>query len=188
MGEDGMQHLAGGGRVIGPGTAVSDSVPVAASNGEYVLNAAAVQALGPQVLDAINAIARKGGDAYAMQRAFRDQHPVLDAALNFVPIVGTAASIDDISHDLSNGDYKGAALDAVGLIPGGKLLKGAGKAVDAIDSAARRAMVSRGTGHLVDNASAAVTGAASAVGAAGTSAYAIGIADKQRAADKKRED
>jgi hypothetical protein len=41
----------GGGQISGPGTATSDSVPVMASTGEYMLPAEVTQALGKQNLD-----------------------------------------------------------------------------------------------------------------------------------------
>ncbi|MFI3331831.1 MAG: hypothetical protein SNI51_02165 [Rikenellaceae bacterium] len=43
-----------GGYVSGEGTSTSDSIPANLSNGEYVVNAAAVSALGVDTLDAIN--------------------------------------------------------------------------------------------------------------------------------------
>lgn len=46
--------LANGGYVSGPGTATSDSIPAMLSNGEYVINASAVQALGVGTMDMIN--------------------------------------------------------------------------------------------------------------------------------------
>ena len=46
--------LATGGYVTGPGTATSDSIPAMLSNGEYVINARAVQALGVGTMDMIN--------------------------------------------------------------------------------------------------------------------------------------
>lgn len=51
--------FARGGKVKGPGTGTSDDVPIMASNGEYVIKAKAVQALGVKTLDALNAIADK---------------------------------------------------------------------------------------------------------------------------------
>ena len=45
---------AAGGLITGPGTATSDSIPAMLSNGEYVINAAAVQKLGTPYLDALN--------------------------------------------------------------------------------------------------------------------------------------
>lgn len=48
-------HLAGGGMIHGPGGPQSDQVPIMASNGEGILNAAAVHALGgPDAVHAIN--------------------------------------------------------------------------------------------------------------------------------------
>jgi TP901 family phage tail tape measure protein len=45
---------ATGGMVSGPGTATSDSIPAALSNGEYVINAKAVRRIGKDTLDAWN--------------------------------------------------------------------------------------------------------------------------------------
>ncbi len=45
---------AGGGMVRGPGTGTSDSIMAMLSNGEYVLRAAAVRALGTNFLDGLN--------------------------------------------------------------------------------------------------------------------------------------
>jgi len=47
-------HRAGGGRIYGPGTAKSDSVPLLASNGEYVQSVAAVEKYGVKFMDALN--------------------------------------------------------------------------------------------------------------------------------------
>jgi len=43
-----------GGPVFGAGTATSDSIPAMLSNGEYVINAASVQAYGKEVFDSFN--------------------------------------------------------------------------------------------------------------------------------------
>jgi TP901 family phage tail tape measure protein len=45
---------AAGGYISGPGTATSDSIPALLSNGEFVINAAAVKAYGPELMDKIN--------------------------------------------------------------------------------------------------------------------------------------
>lgn len=45
---------ASGGFIAGPGTGTSDSIPAMLSNGEYVLNAAAVDRIGVENLDRIN--------------------------------------------------------------------------------------------------------------------------------------
>jgi cell wall-associated NlpC family hydrolase len=57
-------HLAGGGPVIGPGSATSDSVPVMASHGEFMINAAAAKAIGTENLHALNSVASSGGRSY----------------------------------------------------------------------------------------------------------------------------
>jgi TP901 family phage tail tape measure protein len=46
---------ASGGYISGPGSSTSDSIPAMLSNGEYVINASAVKAYGPQLMDRINA-------------------------------------------------------------------------------------------------------------------------------------
>lgn len=46
---------AGGGKISGPGTATSDSIPAYLSNGEYVVQASAVDKYGPGFFDALNA-------------------------------------------------------------------------------------------------------------------------------------
>lgn len=48
------QKFAAGGYISGPGTGTSDSIPAYLSNGEYVINAAAVRKLGRRHLDMLN--------------------------------------------------------------------------------------------------------------------------------------
>lgn len=51
----GYAHLfAEGGRVVGPGTSTSDSIPAMLSNGEYVIQASAAKAIGYNTLDELN--------------------------------------------------------------------------------------------------------------------------------------
>lgn len=50
----GAAGLAGGGLVTGPGTATSDSIPARLSDGEFVVRAAAVRAVGLDTLASIN--------------------------------------------------------------------------------------------------------------------------------------
>jgi len=51
---------AAGGMIYGPGTGTSDSIPAMLSNGEYVINAASVRAIGTPLLDRINGMANGG--------------------------------------------------------------------------------------------------------------------------------
>jgi hypothetical protein len=46
--------MAGGGLVQGPGTSTSDSIPAMLSNGEFIMNAAAVRKFGAGFMNAIN--------------------------------------------------------------------------------------------------------------------------------------
>ena len=50
----GWTGFATGGHIVGPGTGTSDSIPAMLSNGEYVVKANAVKALGVDTLDKIN--------------------------------------------------------------------------------------------------------------------------------------
>ncbi len=51
---------AAGGMITGPGSGTSDSIPAMLSNGEYVINAAAVKNIGVPMLDRINGMAQGG--------------------------------------------------------------------------------------------------------------------------------
>jgi len=53
-----IQAFSDGGAVFGAGTATSDSVPAMLSNGEYVIKASSVNALGTGFLDKLNTTAR----------------------------------------------------------------------------------------------------------------------------------
>lgn len=55
-------HLANGGIVSGAGTSTSDSVPLLASNGEFVVSSAAAQSVSYQTLNYINQTGRLPGD------------------------------------------------------------------------------------------------------------------------------
>lgn len=62
---------AQGGPIQGPGTATSDEIPIMASNGEYMIRAAAVEEIGTEVLDAIN----KLGDDNEVEDDPEDKQP-----------------------------------------------------------------------------------------------------------------
>ena len=90
---------------------------------------------------------------YDKQRAFREANPVADFGLNFIPFAGTVAAVDDVANSMAAKKYGQAALDAVGLIPGGKLLKKGVQGMDAIDTAVRSYMVRSGNSHMANGAS-----------------------------------
>jgi hypothetical protein len=50
-----IQYMPVGGRVVGPGTGTSDSIPALVSNGEYVIKADAVRKYGVHMFDRLNA-------------------------------------------------------------------------------------------------------------------------------------
>ena len=54
LGETGPGYYATGGHITGPGSGTSDDIPAMLSNGEYVVRAGAVKALGVSTLDKIN--------------------------------------------------------------------------------------------------------------------------------------
>ncbi len=55
-----IKKYAQAGVVVGPGTGTSDSIPAMLSNGEYVIRAASVQAVGTSFLDGINKMSAGG--------------------------------------------------------------------------------------------------------------------------------
>ncbi len=59
-----VKHFGPGGGVYGPGTGTSDSIPAMLSNGEYVVRAESVQAIGVPMLDKINKLASGGMVSY----------------------------------------------------------------------------------------------------------------------------
>jgi hypothetical protein len=46
-------NASGGGKVVGPGTGTSDSIPIRVSAGEYVIPAKIVQAKGKDFFDSL---------------------------------------------------------------------------------------------------------------------------------------
>lgn len=67
----GNRIYASGGYVSGPGTGTSDSIPARLSNGEYVIKASRVRALGVGYLDSLN-----GGSRSKRPNHFADGGPV----------------------------------------------------------------------------------------------------------------
>jgi hypothetical protein len=70
----GFMGFADGGYISGPGTGTSDSIPILASNGEYVVRSSAVRNLGVGFLDMINGLSSR-----PMHAAFADGGPVTSA-------------------------------------------------------------------------------------------------------------
>ncbi len=77
-----VQGFPSGGSVSGPGSGTSDSIPARLSNGEYVINASAVQRIGVKALDALNGkgYALGGLVGYATGGAVKPAAPAAAAA------------------------------------------------------------------------------------------------------------
>lgn len=105
-----------GGRVVGPGTPTSDSVPIDASRDEYVLNAAAASAIGYANLDRWNAA--HGGTAGAIvspqisQVGGTTPHPAAAAA---------SAGIGAVELRVAPGADQAVATLIMNLVRTGKL-------------------------------------------------------------------
>ncbi|WP_224279145.1 phage tail tape measure protein [Nocardioides lacusdianchii] len=68
-GAPGATRKAGGGLLRGPGTGTSDDIPILASNGEYVVKAAAVQKYGVHMFDGYNAMRYATGGQVERKRS-----------------------------------------------------------------------------------------------------------------------
>ena len=66
------KNCAVGGPIKGKGTGTSDQVPIMASNGEFMIKAKAVKAIGLEVLEALNAIADKPDEKDSKAEAMRE--------------------------------------------------------------------------------------------------------------------
>jgi hypothetical protein len=64
-----VRFAAGGGKISGPGTGTSDDIPAMLSNGEYVIRAKAVKALGVDTLDKMNHAEKFGIGGFARRFA-----------------------------------------------------------------------------------------------------------------------
>ena len=64
-----VKHYRPGGNVRGPGTGTSDDIPAMLSNGEYVIRAKAVKALGVDILDRMNHAEKFGIGGFARRFA-----------------------------------------------------------------------------------------------------------------------
>jgi hypothetical protein len=98
-GEVSFPGLASGGHVRGPGTATSDSIPARLSDGEFVMRAAAVRAIGVGTLNAMNR-----GMAMGLQA------PAAPAAPNAFAgggLVGSGSGGGDSRHVLEIGMEEG---------------------------------------------------------------------------------
>lgn len=94
-----MGFMAEGGPVVGPGTATSDSVPIMASAGEFMVRAKAVQHYGLGTLAALNGLRLPKGSI----RGFADGGPISPGPAA-IPVRG------DFSHSMQIGLDQGVLL------------------------------------------------------------------------------
>jgi len=138
----------------------------------------------------VDAVKEKAGDAYEWTKTKREEHPVADFALNFIPVVGTVAAADDVVNDVKKEDYREAIVDAVGLLPAVKLVSKGFDAVMSADNAIRKALISKGYSATdvndVSTAFLSATGIA-ATGEATNKAVDLVDEETKSQADKKAE-
>lgn len=78
-------QMATGGRVSGPGTATSDSIPAYLSNGEYVIKAAAVDRYGVHMFDRLNAMHFATGGSADRKKRRRRSTVEFESASDYSP-------------------------------------------------------------------------------------------------------
>ena len=106
--------LATGGYVSGKGTSTSDSIPAMLSNGEYVLNASSVEAIGVDNLNRINAAGRNA-DAVVSGRSIGGSVTLNVSALDassFTDFLGRGG-LDSIKQALFDTDREFASTAGV---------------------------------------------------------------------------
>lgn len=87
--------FATGGLVTGPGTGISDSIDAELSNGEYVINAKAVQRVGVENLDAIN---YRGASLQTLQTADGNIELMKAAFKEVVSEIQPVVSVKEITN------------------------------------------------------------------------------------------
>lgn len=93
--------FASGGLVVGPGTGTSDSIPARLSNGEFVVRAAAVRAMGVDTLEQINKADRQA-PTFTAPQLVTPQGTTPVAAGNSGPIVNIGEIKADAGVDVQS--------------------------------------------------------------------------------------
>ena len=104
-----VDAMATGGPVTGPGTGTSDEIPILASNGEYMIRAAAVEEIGTEVLDAINKLGDDNETDEPMEKAADP-----DAAMGkeSLPKYSTGGIINKFGTEVPNSEEQQRQLAA----------------------------------------------------------------------------
>lgn len=106
---------ATGGYISGPGTSTSDSIPAMLSNGEYVLNASSVEAIGVDNLNRINAAGRNADSVMGSRSSIGGNVTLNVSALDasgFSDFLGRGG-LDSIKQALFDSDREFASTAGV---------------------------------------------------------------------------
>lgn len=106
---------ATGGYISGPGTSISDSIPAMLSNGEYVLNASSVDAIGVDNLNRINAAGRNADSVMGSRSSIGGSVTLNVSALDasgFSDFLGRGG-LDSIKQALFDSDREFASTAGV---------------------------------------------------------------------------
>lgn len=107
----GAMGFAGGGPIYGPGTSTSDSIPIMASAGEFMVRAAAVRHYGLDTLAALNGMRLPKG----FVRGYADGGPIAPAPAP-IPVRG------NFSHSMQIGLDAGLVLQLLDSPEGAKVI------------------------------------------------------------------
>jgi TP901 family phage tail tape measure protein len=138
---------ASGGYISGPGTGTSDSIPALLSNGEYVIRANAVKALGTDTLDKMNyadknrfadggSVGRQEAAMAARGGAKSKSNPLADIAKSifFAPLDMAKEFNNSIGNVLTGKGQGGDFLNVASALPIGKGASLLGKGFGAVKS------------------------------------------------------
>jgi hypothetical protein len=90
------------------------------------------------------------GEAVKKYRKLSSDYPEAKVALDLAPFSGVATSLADAGADAYEGAYDKAALDLLGVVPGAKLIKGAGTVKNAVKFGSSAANLSRNADQAND--------------------------------------
>ena len=138
-----IKHFNPGGKVAGPGTSTSDSIPALLSDGEYVIKASSVAKYGTETMDALNAGRFADGGLASRPKYGKKQNwfQRYASSLSGMPgaeMFGTAALLRKFAGQSKKGDNLSAAtmpLNFMGMGAGRSLFLGMPRGIKALEEA-----------------------------------------------------
>jgi TP901 family phage tail tape measure protein len=146
-----IKHFNPGGKVAGPGTSTSDSIPALLSDGEYVIKASSVNKYGVETMDALNAgrFAKGGlvphalgmssmGQSGAKKQNWFQRYVSSLSGMPGAEMFGTAALLRKFAGQSKKGDSLSAAtmpLNFMGMGAGRGLFLGMPRGIKALEEA-----------------------------------------------------